>query len=221
MSTRPTPLNDRLWSYLCEVSVREHPLLAELRAETARLPAAECQISPEQGQLMALLVRLIGARRALEIGTFTGYSSLSVALALPPDGKLVCCDMSEEWTAVARRYWEKAGVAGKVELRLGPADRTLAGMSADGERGSFDFAFVDADKTGYRGYYERCLELLRPCGLALFDNMLWEGKVADPRVRDEDTEAIRELNAFVGRDPRVVSSLLQVGDGILLAMKLP
>ncbi len=221
MSTRPTPIDDRLWSYLCEVSLREHPLLAELREETARLPDAECQISPEQGQLMGLLVRLMDARRALEIGTFTGYSSLTVALALPPDGKLVCCDMSEEWTSVARRYWEKAGVARKVELRLGPAAKTLERMSGDGEKGSYDFAFVDADKTGYRGYYERCLELLRPGGLAIFDNMLWEGKVADSRARDRDTQAIRELNAFASRDPRVASSLLQVGDGVLLAMKLP
>ncbi len=221
MSTRPTPLDERLWSYLCEVSLREHPLLAELRAETARLADAECQISPEQGQMMALLARLMGARRALEIGTFTGYSSLAVALVLPGDGRLVCCDMSEEWTAVARSYWQRAGVAHKVELRLGPASETLERMSADGERGSFDFAFVDADKTGYRDYYERCLELLRPGGLAIFDNMLWEGKVADPRARDRDTRAIRELNAFASRDPRVASSLLQVGDGVLLVMKLP
>lgn len=220
MSTRPTPIDERLWSYLCRVSLREHPLLAELRAETARLPAAECQISPEQGQFMALLVRLVSARRALEIGTFTGYSSLSVALALPGDGELVCCDMSEEWTAVARRYWERAGVAHKVDLRLGPAGATLERMVTDGERGSFDFAFVDADKRGYREYYERCLELLRPGGLVLFDNMLWEGRVADPRARDEDTEAIRDLNAFASADPRVASSLLQVGDGVLLAMKL-
>ena len=221
MSTRPTPIDERLWSYLCEVSLREHPLLAQLREETARLPDAECQISPEQGQLMALLVKLMSARRALEIGTFTGYSSLTVALALPPEGRLVCCDMSEEWTAIAQRYWEKAGVAHKVELRLGPASETLERMSLDGERGGYDFAFVDADKTGYRGYYERCLELLRPGGLAIFDNMLWEGKVADPRARDRDTQAIRELNAFAGRDPRVASSLVQVGDGVLLAMKLP
>ena len=220
MSTRPTPLDDRLWSYLCRVSLRESPLLAELRAETAQMPAAECQISPEQGQFMALLVRLLGTRRALEIGTFTGYSSLAVALALPDDGRLVCCDMSAEWTSVARRYWQRAGVAHKVELRLGPALETLQGMVSNGDRGSFDFAFVDADKTGYRDYYERCLELLRPGGLVVFDNMLWEGKVADPHARDEDTRAIRELNELVSADERVASSLLQVGDGVLLAMKL-
>jgi O-methyltransferase len=221
VSTRPTPLDDQLWSYLAGVSIREHPLLGELREETARLPQAECQISPEQGQFMALLVRMIGARRCLEVGTFTGYSSLWVALALPADGRLVCCDTSEEWTAVARRYWERAGVSGKVELFLAPASQTLARMATDGQRGSFDFAFVDADKTGYREYYERCLELLRPGGLVVFDNMLWEGKVADPRRRDRDTEAIRGLNAFVSSDPRVASSLLQVGDGVLLAMKQP
>lgn len=220
MSTRPTPLDDRLWSYLCRVSLREHPLLAELREETARMPACECQISPEQGQFMALLVRLIAARRVLEIGTFTGYSALAMALALGDDAKLVCCDYSEEWTAVARRYWKRAGVAHKVELRLGLAGDTLERMVSNGERGSFDFVFVDADKSGYRDYYERCLELLRPGGLVMFDNMLWEGKVADPRARDEDTRAIREMNELVSRDPRVASSLLQVGDGVLLAMKL-
>jgi predicted O-methyltransferase YrrM len=220
MSTRPTPLDDRLWSYLCRVSLRESPLLAELRAETAEMPSAQCQISPEQGQFMALLVRLIGARRALEVGTFTGYSSLSVALALPDDGCLLCCDVSEEWTSVARRYWEKAGVAHKIGLRLGPALQTLEAMASNGEKGSIDFAFVDADKTGYRDYYELCLKLLRPGGLVLFDNMLWEGKVADPHARDEDTRAIRELNELASRDERVASSLLQVGDGVLLAMKL-
>jgi predicted O-methyltransferase YrrM len=220
MSTRPTPLDDRLWSYLCRVSLRESPLLAELRAETAEMPSAQCQISPEQGQFMALLVRLIGARRALEVGTFTGYSSLSVALALPDDGCLLCCDVSEEWTSVARRYWEKAGVAHKIGLRLGPALQTLEAMASNGEKGSIDFAFVDADKTGYRDYYELCLKLLRPGGLVLFDNMLWEGKVADPHARDEDTTAIRELNELASRDERVASSLLQVGDGVLLAMKL-
>ncbi len=220
MSTRPTPLDDRLWDYLCRVSLREHPLLAALREETARMPDRECQISPEQGQFMALLVRLLAARRVLEIGTFTGYSALAMALAMGDDARLVCCDSSEEWTAVARSYWQRAGVAHKVELRLGPALETLERMVSNGERGSFDFAFVDADKTGYRDYYERCLELLRPGGLVVFDNMLWEGKVADPRARDEDTQAIREMNELVSRDPRVASSLLQVGDGVLLAMKL-
>ncbi len=220
MSTRPTPLDDRLWSYLCRVSLRESPLLAELRAETGQMPAAECQISPEQGQFMALLVRLLGVRRALEIGTFTGYSSLAVAMALPDDGCLLCCDVSEQWTSVARRYWQRAGVAHKIGLRLGPALQTLESMTSNGEKGSFDFAFVDADKTGYREYYERCLELLRPGGLVMFDNMLWEGKVADPHAHDEDTRAIRELNANVSADHRVASSLLQIGDGVLLAMKL-
>ena len=220
MSTRPTPLTDRLFDYLIDASLREPEVLTRLREETARLPAGECQISPEQGQFMRLLVGLLGARRAIEIGTFTGFSSLSVALAMPDDGRVICCDVSEEWTSIARRYWREAGVEHKIELRLAPAQETLRAMLADGHRDSFDFAFIDADKSAYRSYYESCLRLVRPGGLIMLDNMLWEGKVADPGRKDGDTVAIRELNEFVKSDDRVASSLLQVGDGVLIALRL-
>jgi caffeoyl-CoA O-methyltransferase len=201
--------------------MREDAHLAALREETASHPMARMQISPEQGQLMSVLIKLLGAKKTLEIGVFTGYSAMVVAKAMGPGGRVVGMDVSEEFTRVARQHWAKAGVADRIDLRIAPALETLKKLIAGGESGTFDFAFVDADKAGYRGYYERCLELLRPGGLAIFDNMLWEGKVADPRARDRDTQAIRELNAFASRDPRVASSLVQVGDGVLLAMKLP
>jgi predicted O-methyltransferase YrrM len=177
------------------------------------------QISPEQGQLMALLVQAIGARRAIEIGTFTGYSALWVALALPADGKLVCCDVSAEWTAVGRPYWDKAGVAGKIDLRIAPATETLDRLLAGGGTGAYDFAFIDADKTGYDGYYERCLELLRQGGLIAIDNVLWGGDVADSRKRSADTLALRALNKKLHRDQRVSLSMLPLGDGLTLALK--
>jgi len=212
-------LSTALYDYLLSVSLREPPLLAALREETAALPRAMMQISPEQGQFMALLAELIGARRVLEVGTFTGYSALVVAFALPADGRLVTCDVNEETTAVARRYWDEAGVAGKIELRLGPAVATLDALLADGEADSFDMAFVDADKTNYDAYYERGLALLRPGGLMLVDNVLWGGAVAEPDHEDEDTDAIRALNAKIYGDERVSLSLLPVSDGITLVRK--
>jgi caffeoyl-CoA O-methyltransferase len=218
MSRRTIEMTDGLWHYLLE-GAQEPPILGRLRAETAQMPMGGMQISPEQGRFMALLVDLVGARRCLEVGVFTGYSSLVVALSLPSDGTIVACDINEEWTSIARRYWQEAGVASKIELRLAPAAQTLDALIAGGEQGKFDFAFIDADKTGYDGYYERCLELLRPGGLIAIDNMLWGGKVADPSVNDESTIAIRALNAKARVDSRVSASLLPVGDGLLLARK--
>jgi predicted O-methyltransferase YrrM len=198
---------------------RETPVQARLRAETAKLPLARMQIGADQGALLALLVRLTGARRALEVGTFTGYSALAVASALPPDGRLITCDVSEEWTAMARRYWQEAGVAGRIDLRLGPATATLDGLLREGGAGSFDFAFIDADKENYDAYYEACLRLLRPGGLIAVDNVLWSGSVADASVTDAETEAIRALNRKVRDDGRVEACLLTVGDGVMLARK--
>jgi predicted O-methyltransferase YrrM len=212
-------LNDAVYDYLLEVSLREPPVLARLREETAGLPRAIMQISPEQGQFMALLAELLGARRVLEVGTFTGYSALVVALALPADGRVVTCDVNEETTAIARRYWAEAGVADRIELRLGPAVDTLDALLADGGAGTFDLAFVDADKTNYDAYYERGLALLRPGGLMLVDNVLWGGAVADPLHQDEDTDAIRALNAKIHGDERVSLALLPVSDGLTLARK--
>ena len=219
MANRTTALNDRLYDYLIEVSVREPPLLRELREETAALPMAMMQIGPEQGQFMRLLIELIGARRAVEVGTFTGYSALCVAEAMGPQGRLVACDVSEEYTAVARRYWARAGVADRIDLRLGPAVATLDKMLAKGAAGTIDFVFIDANKTDYDAYYERALKLLRPAGLIAVDNVLWGGAVADPAVDDEDTSAIRALNRKLATDERVNLSLVPIGDGLTLARK--
>jgi predicted O-methyltransferase YrrM len=219
MSPRNVHLDDRLSAYLRAVSLREPEILARLRAETARLPLAVMQISPEQGQFMALLVRLIGARRCLEVGTFTGYSALWVALAMPSGGRLVALDRSEEWTAVARRYWQEAGVADRIDLRLGPAADSLQALLDAGEAGRFDQVFIDADKTGYRAYCEAALTLLRPGGLLLVDNVLWGGRVADPDVQNDDTNAVRALNDWLHREPQVDLSLLPIGDGLTLARK--
>ena len=210
---------DPIEQYVERFGAGETPVRQRLRAETAKLPQAGMQIGADQGALMALLIRLIGARRALEIGTFTGYSAMAVAEALPPDGRLVTCDLSDEWTAIARRYWREAGLDGKIELRLGDARATLATLRREAGEGSFDFAFIDADKSGYDHYYEACLQLVRPGGLMLIDNVLWSGKVADPEVRDQDTTAIRALNAKVAADPRVEACLLTVGDGVMMARK--
>jgi len=193
--------------------------MRRLREETASMEQANMQIGPEQGQFMALLVELIGARSVLEVGTFTGYSALAMAVALPENGALVACDVSEEWTAIGRRYWEEAGVAHKIELRLAPALETLDALLAEGRAGTFDFAFIDADKEGYDAYYERALELVRLGGLIALDNTLWEGKVADPAATDVDTEAIRAINAKLALDERVTLSLIPVGDGLTLARK--
>lgn len=219
MSRRSTPLDERLYDYLLTASLREPEVLRALREETAGLDQANMQISPEQGQLMALLVELLGARRTLEVGTFTGYSALAVALALPGDGQVVACDVSEEWTAVARRWWERAGVADRIDLRLGPALDTLDRLLEEGAGGSFDFAFIDADKAGMQGYYERALRLVRTGGLVAVDNTLWHGKVADPAVDDADTEAIRRFNEKARDDERVTLSLVPIGDGLTLARK--
>jgi predicted O-methyltransferase YrrM len=205
--------------YIATTTVRETAVQKKLRDETSRLPQAGMQIGADQGVLFAILVHAIGARKALEIGTFTGYSALAVAMALPKDGKLVACDVSEEWTAVGRRHWAEAGVAEKIDLKIAPALDTLAALVADGQAGTFDFAFIDADKPAYDGYYERCLELLRPNGLIAIDNVLWSGKVADPAIDDESTVALRKLNAKVADDPRVEACLLTVGDGVLLVRK--
>jgi len=216
---RMTPLTAELHAYLVEASVREPEVLQRLRAETQPLEWSGMQIGPEQGQFMRFLVETIGARRALEVGVFTGYSSISVALGLPADGELVACDVSEEWTSIARRYWVEAGVADKITLHLRPAVETLDGLLAAGRAGDFDFAFVDADKAGYDAYYERCLKLLRPGGVVAFDNVLWGGSVADPKDTSADTEALRALNRKLRDDDRVAISMVPIGDGLTLARK--
>jgi predicted O-methyltransferase YrrM len=219
MSRRTLSLDDRLYEYLLAASLREPPALAKLRAETERHPRAEMQIAPEQGQFMQLLVRLVGARRALEVGVFTGYSSLAIALALPVDGHLLACDISDEFTAVARRHWAAAGVTGRIELVLAPAIATLDARLGAGEAGSYDFAFIDADKEGYVDYYERVLALLRPGGLMAVDNTLWSGAVTDPADRSAETAAIRRFNGHVYGDERVDLSLVPIGDGLTLARR--
>lgn len=212
-------LDERLYAYLLDETLREPEVMRRLRAETRAIPEGGMQISPEQGQLMGLLVRLIGACRALEIGTFTGYSALAVASALPADGRLVCCDLSAEWTHIARRYWREAGVEDRIELVLAPAAETLARLRGEGEDGRFDFAFIDADKERYDLYYEHCLKLVRPGGLIAIDNALWHGYVADPAHRDADTTAIRALNRKIRDDGRVDMALAPIGDGLLLVRR--
>ena len=219
MSRQTLGLDARLYEYLLSASLREPPALARLRAETAAHPRAGMQISPEQGQFMQLLLKLIGARRVVEVGVFTGYSSLAMALALPGDGRILACDISDEYTAIARRHWAEAGVTHKLELVIAPALATLEARLAAGEAGSYDFAFIDADKRGYPDYYERLLELLRPGGLIAVDNTLWSGAVADPADRSPDTVALREFNARLHADERVDLSLVPIGDGLTLARR--
>ncbi len=219
MSNRTLELTDALYEYLLDHSLRETEVMRMLRAETARLPNANMQIAPEQGQFMALLVRLMGARRALEVGVFTGYSALAVAQALPEDGMLLACDVSEAYTAIARKYWEAAGVARKIDLRLAPALDTLDALLRDGHEGAFDFAFIDADKQNYDAYYERTLRLLRPGGLVCIDNTLWGGKVVDPAPDDANARYIRALNDKLHHDDRIDLSLLPLADGLTLALK--
>lgn len=219
MSKKTLDLSNQLYDYLLSVSVREPEILRQLRQETARHSLAMMQIAPEQGQFMALLVQLLGATKTLEIGAFTGYSSLIVALALPPHGQIVACDLSEEYTRVARRYWQLAGVADKIELRLAPALDTLDQLLVDGQAETFDFAFIDADKVNYEGYYERSLQLVRPGGLIAIDNVLWSGQVADPQFQDESTLAIRAFNEKLHHDERVTISLIPIADGLTLALK--
>ena len=217
--TRSLGLGAPLYDYLLSVSPPEHPLLAELRGRTAALSGAGMQIGRDQGTLFQLLVRLTGARRCLEVGVFTGYSSLAVGLALPPDGHITACDIDPKTTAIARRFWQKAGLADRIDLRLGPAGDTLDALIADGAAGSYDFAFVDADKAGYAGYHEQVLHLLRPGGLVVYDNVLWGGSVIDDTDQSEDTVALRAFNAMLAADDRVQIAMLPVGDGITLAIR--
>ena len=217
MSNRTIQLDDRTYEYLLAHSLREAPVLAALRAETASHPQVNMQIAPEQGQFMQMLVRLTGARRAIEVGVFTGYSSLAVMLAMPKDGRLLALDVSEEFTAIARRHWQAAGVADRIELVIAQAKDTLDARIAAGESGRYDFAFIDADKGGYLAYYERLMKLVRPGGLIVVDNTLWSGDVANPDNRESDTVALREFNDILHKDPRIELALLPVGDGLTLA----
>lgn len=217
MSLRSIGLDEQLYAYLLDVSLREPNVLRRLREETAERENASMQIAPEQGQFMALLVKLIGAERTLEIGTFTGYSALAVAFALPPHGRVTACELSEEYAAVARRWWAEAGVTERIEIHVGPAVETLNRMLEDGLAGRFDFAFIDADKEGYVDYWESCLRLVRPGGLIAVDNVLWDGTVADPANVEESTVAIRAFNERVREDNRVDLSLVPIGDGLTLA----
>ena len=221
MGKQTLGLEQNIYDYLQSVSLREPEILQHLRQETDQQPLSQMQISPEQGQFMALLVQLMGAKKTLEVGVFTGYSSLIVALALPPSGKVVACDVSEEYTAIARRYWQQAGVADKIDLHIAPAMDTLDRLLANGEAETFDFAFIDADKSSYDGYYERALQLVRPGGLIAIDNVLWSGRVADPKVQDNRTKTIRALNQKLHQDSRITLSLVPIADGLTLALKLP
>ena len=207
-----------LRDYVWKNGLREHPALKELRAETARLPHARMQICPEQGALMGNLIRLLSAKRTIEIGTYTGYSAMAVALALPEDGEVLACDISEEWTSIGKKAWEKAGISHKINLKLAPAVDTLDKLLAKGKENSFDFAFIDADKANYPKYYEQCLKLIRKGGVIVIDNVLWGGSVIDTKRNDEDTNAIRELNKFISTDTRVSPSMIPVGDGLTLAV---
>jgi predicted O-methyltransferase YrrM len=220
MSNQSIVLSDPLYQYLLANSVREPEILAKLRAETAEHPLVNMQISPEQGQLMGLLVQLIGAKKCLEVGVFTGYSSLAVALNLPDDGQIVACDVSDEFTSIARKYWQEAGVANKISLYVAPALETLDRLIANGESGTFDFAFIDADKNNYGAYYDRCFQLVRQGGLILVDNVLWYGRVADPAMdNDKRTQAIKQINRQIYHDDRVQISLIPIGDGLTIARK--
>ena len=222
MSNKTIYITEKLYEYMLSVSLREPAVLHELRRETALDEHANMQISPEQGQFMALLVRLLGARKTLDIGVYTGYSSLCIGLALPRDGRVIACDLNREWTDIAKRYWRKAGVASKIELCLAPAQQTLEDLLAEKKKtaAAFDFAFIDADKKNYDMYYEYCLELIRPGGLIAIDNVLWDGAVADESVDDVDTVAIRTLNNKIHADPRVEISLVPIADGLTLARKI-
>lgn len=216
---QPLQLTPPLYDYLLSSSLRDDGVLKALREETASLPLGVMQIAPEQGQLLNLLAKLIGAQRCIEVGVFTGYSALCIARALPDNGTLLACDISEEWTSIARRYWQRAGVSERVNLQLAPAVETLDNAIARGESASYDFAFIDADKANYQTYYERCLTLLRPGGLIIIDNVLWSGSVADSDKQDEDTQALRAIATFVYGDERVDSSMIPVADGLLLCRK--
>jgi predicted O-methyltransferase YrrM len=219
MTARSFYLPEEVEQYIFDRTVREAPVMRELREETATLPGAGMQTGPDQVQFLQWLVHLIGARRCIEVGVYTGYSALGVALALPQDGTIVACDVNESYTQVARRYWRRAGVEKKIDLRIAPASETLDELLARGEAGSFDFAYIDADKSGYDAYYERCLRLIRDNGVIAIDNVLWSGDVARSDVTDPDTIALQKLNDKIARDERVESSLLSIGDGLTLARK--
>lgn len=212
-------LDESLYNYFLSVSLREADILQQLREETAHLPNAIMQIAPEQGQFMALLIKLLGAKKTLEVGVFTGYSSLCVALALPTDGKIVACDVSEEYTTMARRYWQAAGVADKIDLRIAPALDTLDQLLAEGQAETFDFAFIDADKGNYNQYYERALQLVRTGGLIAIDNVLWSGRVADSQTKEHSTQKLRQLNEKLHKDQRITLSMVPIADGLTLAYK--
>jgi predicted O-methyltransferase YrrM len=219
MANRTITMTDPLYEYFSSVSLRESDLQRRLREETARLPQSTMQVAPEQGQFLALLVQVLRATRTLEVGVFTGYSSLATAQVLPEDGRIIACDVNREWTDIARRYWREAGVEHKIDLRLAPAVQTLDQLIADGHAGSFDFAFIDADKSSYDAYYERALALVRPGALIAIDNVLWHGKPIDASVQDADTQAIRAFNVKLQQDQRISLSLVPIGDGITLAFK--
>ena len=220
MSSKTLSLNDSLLHYIQSVSVQESEVLKQLRAETAKQPMAVMQIAPEQGQFMSFLVQLLNAKKTLEIGVFTGYSALIVALALPPDGRVIACDINKEYTAIAQQFWQQAGVAEKIDLRIAPALETLDKLIAENHSNTFDFAFIDADKSNYINYYEKALQLVRPGGVIAIDNVLWSGRVADPEVQDNRTQKIREFNQNLAQDSRVKISLLPLADGLTLALKL-
>jgi len=219
MTSRSIDLNDTLYQYLIDHSVADDTIKQELREVTAKLDMAIMQIAPDQGQFMGLLTKLVSAQKAIEIGVFTGYSALCIAAALPDDGRLVACDISEEWTNIGQKYWQKAGLAHKIQLNLAPATETLQRLLDKGQASTFDFAFIDADKINYDQYYEQCLQLIRPGGLIVIDNTLWGGSVADASKNDDDTNAIRALNDKLPNDTRVDISMIPVGDGLTLARK--
>lgn len=219
MSDITINLTSQLYDYLLTNSLREPEVLKKLREQTHTMSMSQMQISPEQGQFMGLLMELMGAKKTLDIGTFTGYSALSVALRLPQEGRVIACDINGEWTKIAKKFWEMSGVGNKIELRLAPAVETLTQLIQDGEENTFDFAFIDADKMNYERYYELSLQLIRPGGLIAIDNVLWSGRVAEPAEVDDNTKAIRALNAKVAKDSRVTMSMLPIGDGLTLARK--
>jgi len=219
VSNRTLSIDDRIYDYLCDVAVNEPELLMQLRQETAKLDYSVMQISPEQGQFMSLLIKLMGAKRAIEIGTFTGYSSICLASAMPADGKLICCDISPQWTAIAEKYWALAKLQEKIELYTQPAEKTLQMLLDNGAEKTFDFVFVDADKQNYIMYYEMALRLLRKGGIIAIDNTLWSGAVADPENTEPGTRAIRRFNEMLKQDDRVSTSLLTIGDGLTLVLK--
>ena len=219
MSNRTIEITESIYQYLCDHSLREDPILKDLRDHTYDMEEKAMQIAPEQGQFMRMLVKLIGAKNTIEVGVFTGYSSLAIALALPEDGRIVACDVNPQYTTIAEKFWISAGIREKIDLRIGPAKDTLSELISDRLIGTFDFAFIDADKINYDHYYELCLELIRPGGLITIDNVLWGGSVSDNAINDVDTNSIRALNDKLHKDKRIDLSLVPIGDGLTLAMK--